>query len=276
MRVVLSDAYGFCGGVRDAVRRAHEAIREARETGLPCYVYGDIVHSKAVMEELLAEGAERIVSPDGHLPGIVVIRAHGITDGMRSSFTMAGFTVIDATCPVVLKSQRLLRDSGRRTIIIGMRGHSEILTLQGSGRESYLVESPDDLSAIPVGIAYDAVVQTTFSLPVLQMIKEKAMQLGLEIRYLNGICPASSERRKALASLAGRVEAIVVAGDSASRNTVELWQEGKRLGLPCFLVSSVDGIPDEVLAFSCVGLTAGASCPDTLVEGIRRRLADGR
>ena len=146
MRVVLSDAYGFCGGVRDAVRRAHEAIREARETGLPCYVYGDIVHSKAVMEELLAEGAERIVSPDGHLPGIVVIRAHGITDGMRSSFTMAGFTVIDATCPVVLKSQRLLRDSGRRTIIIGMRGHSEILTLQGSGRESYLVESPDDLS----------------------------------------------------------------------------------------------------------------------------------
>lgn len=274
MRVIDAESLGFCAGVRNAVRIAWEALERAEREGVPCYIYGDIVHSRAVMDPLVAAGAVRIGSPEGLEPGIVVIRAHGIPDSIRCRFRNLGFSIEDATCPVVLRSQHLVRESKRPVIIIGNAGHSEIVSLMGSGKECFLAGSPGDLLSIPAG-RYDAVVQTTFSRRTAEEIAGKAEEIGLSIRFLNSICPASAERRHALEAILPDADAVVVCGDSASRNTMELLSLAERNGCPAFLVSSPDAIPEEVFSFGTIGLTAGASCPDTLIEEVRRRLSNG-
>ena len=277
MRVVMAASYGFCAGVRHALQVAEEALRLSSERGIPCYVYGDIVHSSAVMDDFLARGMVRISSSEeAEAPGLVVIRAHGIPDSERNAFIKRGLEIADATCPVVLRSQRLVRESGN-VLVIGKAGHSEVVSLLGSGRGgARLIEEPDDLLPIDRALSYSAVVQTTFSLPVLSAIRKRADELGISLSFMNTICAASTERRTALDELSSSVSAIVVAGDAASRNTVELWEEGKRTGRPSFLVPSPSAIPSEVFTFPSIGLTAGASCPDTLIYAIRRRLEDGR
>lgn len=274
MRVIAAESLGFCAGVRNAVRIAWEALERAEREGVPCYIYGDIVHSRAVMDPLIAAGAVRIDGPEGLEPGIVVIRAHGIPDSIRCRFQELGFSIEDATCPVVLRSQRLVRESERPVIIIGNAGHSEIVSLMGSGKECFLAGSPGDLLSIPAG-RYDAVVQTTFSRRTAEEIARKAEETGLSIRFLNSICPASAERRHALEAILPYSDAVVVCGDSASRNTMELLSLAERHGCPAFLVSSPEAIPGEVFSFGTIGLTAGASCPDTLIEEVRRRLSNG-
>ena len=274
MRVIAAESLGFCAGVRNAVRIAWEALRRAEHEGVPCYIYGDIVHNRAVMDPLIAAGAVRIGSPEGLEPGIVVIRAHGIPDSIRCRFQELGFAVEDATCPVVLRSQRLVRESAGPVMIIGNAGHSEIISLMGSGKDCFLVGSPEDLLSIPAG-GYDAVVQTTFSRRTKEEIARKAEEMGFSIRFLNDICPASVERRHALEAILPDVGAVVVCGDSASRNTMELAALSESHGCPAFLVSSPDSIPEEVFSCGTIGLTAGASCPDTLIEEVRRRLSNG-
>ena len=220
-------------------------------------------------------GAILINDPDeAKAPGLVVIRAHGITDRERAVFLEKGLTVADATCPVVLRSQSLLRSSDKPVVVIGYAGHSEVVSLLGSASCAALVETPCDVERLSTALYYNAVVQTTFSLPELEAIKAKALQTGVSITILNTICRASMDRRASLSAIMDSVDALIVAGDSASRNTLELWNEAKRTGKPSFLVSGEEDIPDTVFSLQTVGLTAGASCPDTLIEGIRRRLED--
>ena len=274
MRVILPSAYGFCSGVRSAVSKAMKASKEAEERALPCLLYGDLVHSRAVMDELCALGMVRIDEPSDSDPGILVIRAHGIPDAERRAFIDAGYAIVDATCPVVLHSQGLIRSSSH-PVVIGHEGHSEVRTLLGSGEGAILVESGDDLGKLEMGIPYEAVVQTTFSRRTAEEIASKAEEIGLSIRFLNSICPASAERRHALEAILPDADAVVVCGDSASRNTMELLSLAERNGCPAFLVFSPDAIPEEVFSFGTIGLTAGASCPDTLIEEVRRRLSNG-
>lgn len=271
MEIILPSVYGFCRGVRDAINKAEAAIFRAKAENLPCYIYGDIVHSSNVMESLKAKGIIKIERvEDAVSPGYVVIRAHGITDKDRFSLAEKGLVIVDATCPVVLRSQRLIRSSGKPFLIIGKAGHSEVVALLGSG-EATLIESEEDLSQLPKG-SYDAVVQTTFSLSSLSGILARSLELGIEVNLLNSVCNASIERRKAFLEIADSVEALAVAGERISKNTTELWECGKKTGKPCFLIPSTDEIPPEIYSFRSLGLTAGASCPDTLFNNIKRRL----
>ena len=274
MKVLLPEAYGFCYGVRSAVGKAEEALSLAERDSLPCYSYGDIVHSGAVMEGLLSHGMKRILSAREVMePGYVVIRAHGITDQERAILVQNGNTIIDATCPVVLRSQSILRSSPC-AVVIGQGGHSEVVALLGANRSAVLIENAGDLCRLESGEC-DAVVQTTFSTDELSLILSEAEEKGISLRLRSQVCRASIERREALIRLLERVEALVVAGDRSSRNTAELWRMGEKAGVPSFLVSSEEEIPDMVWAYGTVGLTAGASCPDTLIDSIKRRLENG-
>ena len=109
MKVLMSSSYGFCGGVRSAVRKALEAASQAHAMGMPCYVSGSLVHSSAVSAMLSDAGIKQIDGPGGNPPGIVVIRTHGIGDGLRKAFIDGGFIIVDATCPVLLRNAELLR-----------------------------------------------------------------------------------------------------------------------------------------------------------------------
>lgn len=265
-KVVKASAYGFCGGVRSAVEKAVSAADKAKREGIPCYVYGNLVHSRVVMSELEALGVEKIDSPSGHEPGYLIIRAHGIGDRLRSEFEAAGFLICDATCPVVLRNMERLRQADN-PVIIGQRCHAEVQALLGC-RNVPVVESTEESEKLPEG-KYQAVVQTTFSENELASIRDKG-----RIEPLNTICMASEERRKALRTIIGDVDAIVVVGDSISANTMELVSISRSYGKPTFLISSDADIDEELFCYNRIGLTAGASAPDSLVDAVRRKIEE--
>ena len=269
MKLVKAASMGFCRGVRAAIEKAETAASSSS----PVYVYGDIVHSSAVMDRLRALGIIRIERiEEAEEPGAVIIRAHGIADDERKAFERKGFMIIDATCPVVLHNQKLLREAEGHVIIIGKKGHPEVLALCGARREAAVVSSPEDVRNLSPG-SYKAVLQTTFPSP--SPILEEAERQGVRIELLNAICPASGERRKALCDIIPSVDAVVVIGSAFSSNTAELLSIAKESGKPSYLVSDADEIPSEIYSFGTVGITAGASAPDSLVDLVVRKLESG-
>ena len=271
MKVVLANNLGFCKGVERALKIAEEVLLENK--GRKIYFYGEIVHNALVTDNFRNSGALMIKSPEEiEEPGIVIIRAHGIQDEERKKLTDRGNWIVDCTCPVVLKGQRLVRESERPVIVLGYKGHSEVISLSGSSNSSVIVvSSPQDLDDIAPG-KYRGVVQTTFSIPVLNEIIETGSKKGIEIELVNTICRASIVRRTCVENLAGNVDAVVVVGDRHSANANELVAAAKRRGCPSFLVESEDSIPNEVFAYDIIGLTAGASTPCSQYLKVMERL----
>ena len=163
------------------------------------------------------------------------------------------------------------QDTGTATII-GKKGHPEVLALCGARREAAVVSSPEDVRNLSPG-SYKAVLQTTFPSP--SPILEEAERQGVRIELLNAICPASGERRKALRDIIPSVDAIVVIGSAFSSNTAELLSIARESGKPSYLVSEAEEIPSEIYSFGTVGITAGASAPDSLVDLVVRKLESG-
>ena len=271
MKVVLANNLGFCKGVEKALEKAEKVCSEAENKRI--YFFGEIVHNKLVTDALIGKGAVIIKSPQEiKEPGIVVIRAHGISDKDRKKLLDSGNEIVDCTCPVVLKGQRLVRESDIPVIILGYRGHSEVYSLCGSSDSDVpVISSLSDLDEILPG-RYRGVVQTTFSKPLLDKLIEKGRGKGIEIELVNTICRASIVRRECVEELAEGVEAVVVVGAQHSANAKELVQTAIRKGCPAFLVENENSIPDEVFAYNIIGLTAGASTPESQYLKVKERL----
>ena len=274
MKVIVPPVYGFCNGVRSAIETAMAAAERAERLGLPCYLYGSIVHNRIVSGEFVKRGVRTIYSPDDVPPGIVVIRTHGIPDALRSSFAEKGFEIVDATCPVVLRNMALLRSAGSPAVIIGRKGHSEITALSGARPDALIIERPSDLRSLCADECW-AAVQTTLSLSLLSSIREEAASLGIRIRELNSICGASESRRKALLSVLPSAVAAVVVGDEESANSRELRDLAAASGKPAYLALFPSDLPDEVFSFPSVVLTAGASAPDDIFAAMKAALERG-
>ena len=269
MEVVLSSNMGFCKGVSLSLDKVREAYALSIKEGLPCYIYGDIVHNSQVMREIFSHGIVSISSSEGHAPGVVVIRAHGITDEARESFIADGFILIDATCPVVLKNQSIVRCSEREVVVLGHPHHAEVSALMGSSKRGVLsVSHPAELDKLDPSIEYDAVVQTTFSESSIDAIMARAAEIGLRLNLRNTICNASQKRRDAIRELARKVGCILVVGDRKSSNSNELVTLARESGCQGFLIEKAEDIPIDVLNYKSVGVTAGASTPSFLYEEV--------
>ena len=268
----MAPALGFCKGVDNAVRKAEIAVEERRGKE-NIYFFGNIVHNNKVVDSLLSKGGKVVFSPDEvDGPGYLIVRAHGITDSLRSGFEAKGLEIIDCTCPVVLRGQSLVRESEKPVLILGYKGHSEVDSLFGSAPHNAIVISePEDLDGVEKG-SYRAVVQTTFSISRMEKILEKAREKGIEIDKANSICLASVSRRNGVRRIADEVEAFVVVGSSHSANTRELVETASRLGKPSFLAEDCESIPDEVFSYGIIGLTAGASTPYEEYIKVKERL----
>ena len=183
MKVVLANNLGFCKGVEKALEKAEKVCSEAESKRI--YFFGEIVHNKLVTDAFIGKGAVIIKSPQEiKEPGIVVIRAHGIPDKDRKKLLDSGNEIVDCTCPVVLKGQRLVRESDIPVIILGYKGHSEVYSLCGSSDSDIpVISSLSDLDEILPG-RYRGVVQTTFSKPLLDKLIEKGRGKGIEIELV--------------------------------------------------------------------------------------------
>ena len=279
MHVTLAQPRGFCAGVTralDIVERALEAH------GAPVFVYHEIIHNKHVVDDLAARGAVFVDDLDAVPFGaVIVFSAHGVGNCTVDEARRRRLHVIDATCPLVAKvhvqARRYARD-GRVVVIVGHRGHDEVEGTLGTVDDgAYVVADRSDVERLPVPddarVAY--VTQTTLSLDdtaeVIVALRERFADL--QGPGLGDICYATQNRQQAVRGLAPSVELLLVVGSRNSSNSNRLSELGEHLGVNSHLIEDATELDPAWLAgVSRIGLTAGASAPESLVEGVVARL----
>ncbi|MDD3902634.1 MAG: 4-hydroxy-3-methylbut-2-enyl diphosphate reductase [Sphaerochaeta sp.] len=284
MELILSDTMGYCGGVSRAISLVERAIIEARDKKLPVYSLGKVIHNEQVCMSFADQGLKTIFSPDGHEPGLVVLRAHGVPDKLRQDFNRAGFTLIDATCPVVARNLHLI---GKKCleyslIVIGHENHPETLAMQGvevDGKicQTHLISIPEQVAHLPLDQAYAVFVQTTFDRILWNDIREQLQMLqkkGVEIVFMNEVCPSSVDRREAAIRLCKKCDAIVVIGGKESANTKALYALILQQGKKAWHIETEDEVTEEMKQYDILGITAGASTPHSIIESVQAKLQE--
>jgi 4-hydroxy-3-methylbut-2-enyl diphosphate reductase len=275
LRVVLAQPRGFCAGVERAIEIVERALRKY---GPPIYVRHEIVHNRHVVEDLRGRGAVFVDELDEIPPGgITVFSAHGVAKRVEELARTRDLPVIDATCPLVAKVHnegRRYAAQGRELVLVGHAGHAEVEGTIGQipGRV-HLVQTVADVAALAPGtperMAY--VTQTTLSVDdtrhVIAALKQRFPEIvGPDVR---DICYATQNRQQAVRNLAAVVEVILVVGSRNSSNSNRLCEIGTDLGRPSYLIDDADAMrPEWFAGIATVGLTAGASAPETLVQGV--------
>ena len=291
MKVIRSKVIGYCFGVSNTIEKAQQCIEISKTMNKPCYSIGSIIHNKDVVKRFQDLGMVTTTKADGLVPGIALIRAHGIPDSLRRSYIEAGFTLVDSTCPIVAKGAVTLRNAASkriRTIIIGVKGHAETEGLQGVETEvgktveSVLLCSIDDAKALVESntIAEDekivVVVQTTFPDSEFKIIRDVLKAYFKDIRFSNVPCGATEKRQKAALALASECDAVVVIGGRESENTKVLASVVRRSGKPVFCIENAGDINcdmrKELSAFSTVGICSGSSTPTSAIRKVEEIL----
>jgi 4-hydroxy-3-methylbut-2-enyl diphosphate reductase len=273
MDVVLAQPRGFCAGVD----RAIEIVERALEVhGAPIYVRHEIVHNKTVVDDLRAKGAVFVRSLDEVPSGAtVVFSAHGVARSVEAEAEARALRVFDATCPLVTKVHVevvKMRAEGREIVMIGHAGHPEVEGTMGQVEDGILlVETVDDVGRLevsdPARLAY--VTQTTLSLDdaarVIEALKTR-FPLIAEPKKAD-ICYATQNRQDAVRFMAPQVDVVLVIGSQTSSNSNRLREVAERFGVPAYLVDRAEQLdPAWVAGAARVGVTAGASAPERLVE----------
>jgi len=269
----LAEDSGFCFGVR----RAIDMIFAARENEqCEISVIGDIIHNPQVVEDLKRRGVRKVDSVDEIKSGICVIRTHGIPLDVEKQVMGKGLAVLDATCPVVKRSQRLvskLVESGYQVVIVGRSNHPEVVALlsyaKGCGRA---ISHPDETEGIEekkIGL----IAQTTISRKLFNAVVSKLLSQVEELRVFNTICRATEMRQESAINLSRSVDFMLVVGGRNSSNTVHLYELVKGTGTPAQHIETADEIDPAWLSnVERVGVTAGASTPDWIINDVLRRL----
>lgn len=273
MRVLVASCLGFCTGVNRALAMAESVLTKSKEEGFKPFFWGDIVHNSHVCNYYHSHGFITINSTeDIQDTGSIVIRAHGITDEALDSLKNKGFSIIDATCPVVLKAQEKIRNAKKDVIIFGYEGHSEVTSLRGSAKRNVsIISEVTQLDNIKEG-SYLGIVQSTFSSLLLDELLSSCKDRAIEVEMANNICSASIKRRESVRELLDKIDCLVVVGDKKSSNTRELGAIAEKANIPYYIVEDEASIVSDVFSFNTVGVTAGASTPKEIYLEVIKRL----
>jgi len=281
MQVVLANPRGFCAGVDRAIEIVEQALSRF---GAPIYVRHEVVHNRFVVDNLRAQGAvfvdELDQVPDG---ATVIFSAHGVSQAVRDAAAARGLTVFDATCPLVTKVHVEVvhkRRRGTEVVLIGHAGHPEVEgTLGQSPDGMYLVEDVEDVAALnvrdPDNLAY--VTQTTLSLDdtarVVEALRARFPKIHSPKR--DDICYATQNRQDAVRALARGCQVVLVVGSRNSSNSNRLREVAAAQGARAYMIDGPEDIRREWLVDTgTVGVTAGASAPEVLVQRVIDRLKD--
>jgi 4-hydroxy-3-methylbut-2-enyl diphosphate reductase len=279
MRVLLASPRGFCAGVDRAIEIVEQALDRF---GAPVYVRHEIVHNRHVVDSLRARGAVFIEDPAEAPPGAVLIfSAHGVSPAVREAAAAQQLHTIDATCPLVTKvhkeAQRFARDA-REIVLVGHAGHVEVEGTMGHAPDvMHLVETVEDVEKLEVRDPSRLAVltQTTLSVDdtreVLEALRRRFPQIALPKK--DDICYATQNRQNAVRELTREADLVLVVGAPASSNSNRLVELAARSGTPARLVQCADDIdPAWLDGVETVGVTAGASAPELLVQQVVERL----
>jgi 4-hydroxy-3-methylbut-2-enyl diphosphate reductase len=276
----LAEPRGFCAGVDRAIEIVERALVKH---GAPIYVRHEIVHNTYVVNDLKAKGAIFIEDLCDVPPGAtLVFSAHGVSQAVRAEAAQRGFNVFDATCPLVTKVHvELAKMSklGYEFIMIGHKGHPEVEGTMGQlSTGIYLVEDVADVAHVrPRGELLAVVTQTTLSVDDAAEIVAEVKRVFPHVKEpkQQDICYATQNRQDAVKVLAPEVDLVIVVGSRSSSNSNRLRELAQRLGTPAYMVDGADDLqPEWFEGARKVGLTAGASAPDILVQQVIARLRE--
>ena len=274
MKITVAKTAGFCMGVRRAVDMVLDA---ANTTTGPIYTYGPLIHNPQVLEML----KEKRIRQLDHIPdkgeGTVLVRAHGVPPEDQTALTDAGFRIINATCPRVIKVQSIIRkhaEKGYGVIIVGDKNHPEVIGLLGyAGEKGHTVSQPEELEQIPLFDNAVIVAQTTQDTSFFKEIKERVKSLYPHYKIFDTICDSTEKRQAEIREIAQTHDAIVVVGGKNSGNTKRLSEIARSTGKPCAHIEDPKELDPSIFSKAeNVAVTAGASTPNWIITRTCREI----
>lgn len=280
--VVLAKSAGFCFGVKRAVNMVYEEIDKSEGT-TPIYTYGPIIHNDEVVKDFASKGVTLVkeLSELSELPkGKIIVRSHGISREEYEEMEQYGFTIVDATCPFVRKIHKIVDEhskAGEYIIIIGNPSHPEVCGIRGwvNGDDVCIIESKEEAEnfALSVDKKVCIVSQTTFNYNKFKDLVEIVSKKGYNISVLNTICNATEERQTEARSIAKEVEAMIVIGDKHSSNTQKLFEICNTECEKTYYIQTSKDMDYSLLeSINNVGITAGASTPNNIIEEVSKNV----
>jgi 4-hydroxy-3-methylbut-2-enyl diphosphate reductase len=277
MQVLLAEEYGFCFGVERAVEMVEGALSE----GANVRTLGPLIHNTQEIQRLEGEGVRTIDAPvEVNAGETAVIRAHGVTPEVQRELESRAERVIDATCPFVTKVQKLAERAaaeGRDVVVVGSPDHPEMIGVKGyAPNRAYVVRDAGEVASLPPLHAPLVVSQTTLKLSTfLEAAEAVRAKSDSEPQVVNTICSATRDRQDAARALAGHVDAFYIIGGKHSSNSLKLLSVCKEQCGKSFLIETPEEIDAEDLeGASRVGVTAGASTPNWLIDQVVARLRE--
>ena len=278
MEVTVAKTAGFCFGVKRAVEKVYEQIGKTEK---PIYTYGPIIHNEQVVGDLQEKGVEVIDTLEELKTirdAVVVIRSHGVGKDVYDILKENGVEIVDATCPYVKKIHRIVEKQtaeGRRVLIVGSEDHPEVQGIKGWGNErTKVIENMDDFRRLelPEDEKLCIVSQTTFNYKKFQDIVEKISKTRYDITVLNTICNATQERQVEAMRIASQVDVMLVIGGKHSSNTQKLYDICRKECKNTYYIQTLgDFNPECISSVRSVGITAGASTPNNIIEEVHTK-----
>ena len=281
MNVELAKTAGFCFGVKRAVDTVYQQIEQYR--GEKIFTYGPIIHNEEVIKDLRSHGVE-VLNDEEELKtadaDVVVIRSHGVAKYIYHIMEERGITCVDATCPFVKKIHKIVAEKsaeGSYIVIVGNGEHPEVQGIRGwAGEQVTVVQTPEDAERFELPDKDQKVcivAQTTFNYNKFKELVEIISKKRYDIVVLNTICNATKERQTEARQIAARVDAMVVIGDKRSSNTQKLFEICKEECLNTYYIQTLDDLDiNQLRSVESVGITAGASTPNKIIEEVQNNV----
>ena len=281
MNVELAKTAGFCFGVKRAVDTVYQQIEQYR--GEKIFTYGPIIHNEEVIKDLRSHGVE-VLNDEEELKtadaDVVVIRSHGVAKYIYDILEERGITCVDATCPFVKKIHKIVAEKsaeGSYIVIVGNGEHPEVQGIRGwAGEHVTVVQTQEDAERFELpdkDRKVCIVAQTTFNYNKFKELVEIISKKRYDIVVLNTICNATKERQTEARQIAARVDAMVVIGDKRSSNTQKLFEICKEECLNTYYIQTLDDLDiNQLRSVESVGITAGASTPNKIIEEVQNNV----
>ena len=284
MEIIRASVLGFCFGVRRAVELAEKALSE--NPGKKVYSLGPLIHNENALSALEEKGLHILEESDiAELEegSVVIIRAHGVAPSVTDALEKRGCKIIDATCPRVKASQKMVErysSENDYVVLTGDINHGEVIGIAGYAGENFSqIQDYEEAERLNIkdGDNKNVILlsQTTYSPKEFEKIENLFKSKFHNLAVMNTICPATNERQEALLELCGLVDGVLVVGGRNSANTKRLYQTAAANCKLAAHIQSAADIPQEFFNLKTIGITAGASTPDEIIEDVERKLEAG-
>ena len=280
MEIKLAKTAGFCFGVKRAVETVYEQVEKCK--GENIYTYGPIIHNDEVVKDMRQKGVE-VIQNEEELKqltsGVVIIRSHGVPKRIHTIMEKQGLSCVDATCPFVKKIHRIVEKEskeGKHIVIIGDAKHPEVQGIEGWAESDVTIirtEEEAEKFSVPQGTPICVVSQTTFNYNKFKYLVEILSKKSYDISVLNTICSATKERQTEAESIAKEVDVMIVIGDKHSSNTQKLFEICSNACDNTYYIQTLDELDvNQLESVGTVGITAGASTPNNIIEEVQNNV----